>query len=73
MSHWIPLTERQIKLMEVAGARVFTVKEILSLMHCSDDSVLRDIKYLISKGMMRKVNKTKGAKYFVMENTISDC
>ncbi|MBU1088575.1 Fic family protein [Patescibacteria group bacterium] len=61
----IPLTERQIKLVEYmqqfGGIRMPEAKEILPMV--SDDTIWRDLKKLISAGAVQKQGSTKGAYY----------
>jgi len=61
----IPLSERQISIMEemtVAGEMTLKdVREILPMV--SDDTILRDLKGLITKKLIRKKGHTKGAVY----------
>ncbi len=61
----IPLTERQIKLVEYmqqfGGVRMTDAKELLPMV--SDDTIWRDLRDLIKRGVTRKHGSTKGAYY----------
>ncbi|RLC35693.1 hypothetical protein DRH14_00130 [Candidatus Shapirobacteria bacterium] len=61
----IPLSQRQIKLVEYmqqfGGIRMPEAKEILPMV--SDDTIWRDLKKLISSGVVEKHGSTKGAYY----------
>lgn len=61
----VALTERQIRLIEyLENARDMTMiaaKEILPMV--SDDTILRDIKDLMKKGLIKKKGRTKGSVY----------
>jgi len=61
----IPLTERQIKLVEYmqqfGGVRMPDAKELLPMV--SDDTIWRDLRDLIKRGVTRKHGSTKGAYY----------
>ncbi len=63
----IPLNERQIKLVEYLEENGFiTMSEARKLIpQYSEDTLLRDLKYLMKKGILRKRGKTKGAKYIM--------
>jgi Fic family protein len=63
----IALSERQIKLIEyVTDNEKLLMKDARDLFPMiSDDTVLRDIKDLMSKGVLKKRGKTKAA-YYVM-------
>ncbi len=61
----IPLSERQIKLVEYmqqfGGIRMPDAKELLPMV--SDDTIWRDLKDLIKRGVGKKHGSTKGAYY----------
>lgn len=61
----IPLTERQIKIVEYmqqfGGIRMPEAKQILPMV--SDDTIWRDLKKLITAGAVQKHGSTKGAYY----------
>ena len=61
----IPLTERQIKLVEFmqqfGGLRMPDAKELFPMI--SDDTIWRDLKKLIDDGVLEKRGSTKGAYY----------
>jgi Fic family protein len=63
----IPLNERQIKLVEhLEGSGFITMSEARKLIpQYSEDTLLRDLKYLMKKGILKKKGKTKGAKYIM--------
>lgn len=63
----ISLSERQITIMEEMTIQgEMTIKEIRSILPMvSDDTILRDLKDLISKKLLRKKGKTKGAVYIL--------
>lgn len=65
MGRQIALKERQIKLIEYLEShewlRMSEARKILPMV--SDDTILRDIKDLMDKGLVRKEGKTKGARY----------
>jgi Fic family protein len=61
----VPLAERQIKLVEYmqqfGGIRMPDAKELLPMV--SDDTIWRDLKDLIERGVVKKHGSTKGAYY----------
>lgn len=61
----VPLTERQIVIMEDLTLRgETTIKEVRSILPAvSDDTILRDLKDLMEKKLIKKKGKTKGAVY----------
>lgn len=61
----ISLTERQIGIMEEMTIRnEMTIKEVRAILPMvSDDTILRDLKDLMTKKLIRKKGKTKGAVY----------
>lgn len=63
----IALSERQIKLMEYLNQHGFVkmsqAKKILPMV--SEDTILRDLRDLIKKGIIEREGKTKGAQYVV--------
>ncbi len=61
----ISLSERQITIMEEMTIQTeMTIKEIRGILPMvSDDTILRDLKDLITKKLLRKKGKTKGAVY----------
>lgn len=65
----IPLTERQIKIMEYleVNGRMLTTKDTFKVIPMvSRDTILRDLHYLVEKGIVKKVGKTKGARYVLL-------
>ena len=64
----VALTERQMKLIEDIGERGYVgmheLKKLFPMI--SDDTILRDINYLIDKKIIRKEGKTKAARYVMM-------
>jgi len=63
----IALSERQIKLIEyMEKYDSLTMKEGRELLPMvSDDTILRDLRDLIKKGLVKREGKTKGVKYFI--------
>jgi len=63
----IALTERQIKLVEYLkiheGIKMIEAKKIIA--QVSEDTILRDLKDLIKKGIVKKTGKTKAASYIL--------
>ena len=61
----VALSERQLKLMEYLQAQremtMVTAKKILPMV--SEDTILRDLKDLVTKGIIKKQGVTKAAKY----------
>lgn len=66
----IPLTERQIKILEfidVNGGHMTIHDTEYVIPMTSRDTILRDVNYLIKKGVVRKVGRTKGARYILSD------
>lgn len=65
----VPLNERQLKLVEyMQEVGQISNKEWRSLLPMiSDDTILRDLKYLIKKGLVRKRGSTKSALYILKQ------
>jgi Fic family protein len=66
LGHQVALSERQIKILEVMqnnAGRVISsdLEKILPMV--SVDTILRDLKDLLNKGLIRKRGRTKGAYY----------
>lgn len=63
----LPLTSRQILIMEDLTLRgETTIKEVRGILPTvSDDTILRDLKDLITKKLIKKKGKTKGAVYLL--------
>ncbi len=63
----VALTERQLKLVEylseAGSARMVELKGVLPMV--SEDTVLRDLKVLLEKGIIKKEGKTKASRYLV--------
>lgn len=63
----VALTERQMKLVEylseVGSAPMLDLKSVLSMV--SEDTILRDINGLMSKGIVKKEGKTKASRYII--------
>lgn len=63
----VALTERQMKLVEYLGenksAAMSDLKKVLTMV--SEDTILRDIKDLMDKGIVRKEGKTKASRYII--------
>ncbi|MFH1840665.1 MAG: Fic family protein [Candidatus Shapirobacteria bacterium] len=65
IGHQVPLKERQMKIMEYleANGSMTTAEARVAVPGYSDDSLVRDFNYLLNKGLLRKVGKTKSARY----------
>ncbi len=63
----VPLNERQLKIVEyLQQYNQISNKEWRSLLPMvSDDTILRDLKYLMKKGLVRKRGSTKSAVYLL--------
>lgn len=61
----VALTERQMKLIEHMGEQGYAVMQSLKDVFpmVSEDTVLRDLNYLIEKKIIKKEGKTKAARY----------
>lgn len=61
----IPLNERQIRLIEYLEeyTQLSTAKAKKIIPDYSEDTILRDLNYFIKKGIVKKVGRTKGARY----------
>jgi Fic family protein len=63
----VALTERQMKLIEYlsenGSAKMQELKQILTMV--SEDTVLRDLKNLMEKGIIKKEGKTKASRYII--------
>lgn len=59
------LTERQVKIIEYIQSVGYLQNQSFSELFTdvSEDTVLRDIQYLTKKGVIKKIGKTKAAKY----------
>ena len=68
LGNQVVLSERQIRLLEyLEGPGEMTMleaKEALPMV--SEDTILRELKELLKKGIIKKKGKTKGAKYHVI-------
>lgn len=66
----VALSERQMKLIEyisdTGGAVMYDLKAVLPMV--SEDTVLRDVKDLMDKGIIRKEGKTKASRYYMSTN-----
>lgn len=64
----VVLSERQIRLLEyLEGPGEMTMLEAReALPMVSEDTILRELKELLKKGIIKKRGKTKGAKYYVI-------
>jgi len=62
------LTERQIKIIEYIQEVGFLQNQSFKTLFpdISEDSILRDLKYLIDKGLIKKVGSTKNARYLMI-------
>ncbi|MEK9171217.1 MAG: Fic family protein [Patescibacteria group bacterium] len=66
----IPITERQIKIleyMEVNNGFLTTKDTFKVIPMTSRDTIIRDLRYLIDKGVVRKVGRTKASRYVLVE------
>ena len=63
------LTERQIKILEHIQEVGYLQNKMFAQLFpdLSEDTVLRDIKDLIEKGVLKKIGKTKSARYVLAE------
>lgn len=63
----VALTERQMKLVEYLSengtAKMQELKEVLTMV--SEDTILRDLKDLMDKGIVEKKGKTKASRYMI--------
>lgn len=61
----VALNERQVRLMEYLEERkrLATGEACRLIPEYSEDTILRDLNYLAQKGIVKKVGKTKGARY----------
>ena len=64
----IPLNERQIRLMEYLeeNGKISTQEANSLLTGYSEDTVLRDLNYFRKKGIVKRVGRTKGARYVLI-------
>jgi Fic family protein len=66
----IALTERQMRLIEHMGeqgyAAMQSLKDVFPMV--SEDTILRDLNYLIEKKIIKKEGKTKAARYVLTSN-----
>lgn len=67
IGYQIPLNERQMKLMESLHEQgsLTTVEARKIVPEYSDDTLTRDFNYFAKKGIIKKVGKTKAAKYIL--------
>ncbi|PIS13905.1 hypothetical protein COT65_01540 [Candidatus Shapirobacteria bacterium CG09_land_8_20_14_0_10_47_13] len=67
IGYQIPLNERQMKLMEALqqNGSLTTVEARKVAPEYSDDTLTRDFNYFAKKGIIKKVGKTKAAKYIL--------
>lgn len=65
----VALTERQMRLVEYLSnqkrAKMTDLKEVIPMV--SEDTILRDIKDLMEKGIVRKEGSTKASRYMMAE------
>jgi Fic family protein len=63
----IALTERQMKIIEYlsenGSAAMTDLRSLLSMV--SEDTILRDVSYLMDKGIIKKEGKTKASRYLI--------
>ncbi len=67
LNRQIALNERQINLISYMEAKdwITLIQMRAVFAEVSDDTILRDLKGLIKKGLVRKKGRTKGAKYIL--------
>lgn len=65
----VSLNERQIKILEYVQKTGFIQNQIFREMFTeySDDTILRDLKVLMDKGVLKKEGSTKSAKYVLVK------
>ena len=65
----IALTQRQMKLVEYLSEKGITAMQDLAkvLPMVSEDTILRDLKGLIEKGIIKKEGRTKAARYLIVK------
>ena len=66
----IPITERQIKIleyMEVNNGYLTTKDTFKVIPMTSRDTIIRDLRYLIDKGVVRKIGRTKASRYVLSD------
>ncbi len=63
----IYLTERQIKIIEYIQSVGYLQNQSFSTLfqNLSEDTVLRDVQYLLSKNIIKKIGRTKAARYIM--------
>jgi len=63
----VALTERQMKLLEylseTGSAGMLELKNVLQMV--SEDTILRDVTYLLEKNIIKKEGKTKASRYII--------
>lgn len=63
----VALSDRQMKIVEYLNTNgqisMSEAREVLSMV--SEDTILRDLKYLMEKGVVKKMGSTKAAKYIL--------
>ena len=63
----IPLSERQMRIVEYitdqGGVGMATLKSVLRMV--SEDTILRDVRDLVDKGILKKQGSTKAARYII--------
>lgn len=63
----VALTERQMKLIEYLSenhsAGMYELKSVLSMV--SEDTILRDVNYLLEKNIIKKEGRTKASRYII--------
>lgn len=67
VGHQIPLNRRQIKLVEYLEEHgsISTGEARELVPRYSDDTIVRDFKYFIQKGLVKKTGRTKAARYII--------
>lgn len=65
----IPLSERQMRIVEYitdqGGVGMSTLKSVLRMV--SEDTILRDVRDLVDKGILKKQGSTKAARYIMAD------
>ena len=69
MGNQIALSERQMRLVEyLSDQKQASMKELIRLIPMiSEDTILRDLKDLMDKGIIKKEGRTKSARYVMVK------
>lgn len=64
----VPLTQRQMKLIEYLSEQPGSMRELREVMSMvSEDTILRDLRDLLEKGIIKKEGSTKAARYIIVK------